>query len=84
MLRPARTPSGGQLSLDLGVILAREPGRREGDGARDVATARLSPEPPAVERGRGAKVDNREVRVAKAIAEFRGGYRGSGLLLERF
>ena len=78
MLRPGEDAAGGQLSFDLGVVLAGEPGRRERDGARDVAAPRLSPEPPAVEGGRGAEVDDREVRVAKAIAEVRGGYRGAG------
>src|SRR6185295_9106088 len=47
-LSSGHDPLAGQLPLDLRRVQAVEPGRRKGDGARDVPAASVVPDAPAV------------------------------------
>ena len=52
---------------DLGLVDDVEPGGREGDGARDVAAARLAVPAPAVVGGERADVDDGQSRVVESL-----------------
>ncbi len=58
---PGRDPLAAQEPDDLGPVDADEPGRRQGDRARDVAAARLVTDPPAVVGAEGPDVDDRQL-----------------------
>jgi len=59
-------------ALDLRRVDAGEPRARERDGARDMATARLVGQAPAVVPGQRPGVDDRQSRVGQAVAELGG------------